>query len=160
MADEITIRDADRAPVSVLTDAVVQRNGSPAAGAVEGQVVKLAHGADGVFDDVSTLSPMPAADFTPPLVQLARNGVDIIAGEITPVVAPNALRELVDVMCDQDDNVTPRARVWLSVGTDDPAVGKGNFLRPDGSFSQWTADAVTVLSDTDCRITWVEWGRP
>jgi hypothetical protein len=160
MADEIQIRDANKAPVGVLTDTVTQRNGSPAPGTVEGQVVKMAHGTDGEFKDVSPATPMPAEDFSKPLVQFAMGGFDISAGAVTPIVGANVLRKKLSVLCDQDDaaRLIKLARVWVSAGADSPAVGRGGLIRPDGAFEEWIASAVSVFADAACRVTWIEWG--
>lgn len=158
--ESIPVRDANRQSVDVLTEIVAEKDGVPATSVVEGQVVKFAHGPDGEFNVAAPESPIPSADFTPPLIQLEKNGIDLVAGEVTPIVGLNVNRRKIDVLCDQDDaeRLVKLARVWIEAGIDDPIVGKGGFLRPDGAWSEWTQEPVTVLADTDCHVSWVEWG--
>jgi hypothetical protein len=157
-----SVKASDDPPIAVKPTATLDGIAEVA------DVQVLAHAVEAAPGTFLTVGPgaaqgkMPAADYTPPAVQLAKGGFDVIAGEITVIAAANTTRDKIDVLVDQaEDSISAagRVRVWLSCGATDPEVGKGGFLRPDGAWSEYTQQQDRVIADIACRVTFVEWGK-
>lgn len=116
--------------------------------------IKIGHGAAGEFSDVTEDSPLPTSDpavlerlgagvvttdASPGLEPVSAIGVTVEAGASTNIVALVPSRVRLDLQWTGDNG-----RLWL--GFNEPAqVGRGLFLAPGQSFSEFTTAAVTAL---------------